>query len=157
MKIRIKVVPALAAALLAFAPGPLLAVDAGEPPARSNPDHAAGKRAIEARDWNGAIKSLTSAAQQDSRNADIQNLLGYAYRNSGQLDPAFKHYQRALQLDPQHMGAHEYIGEAYLMANNPAKAEEHLATLKRLCRAAFCEEYSDLSKKIAQYRARATK
>src|SRR5262245_34187625 len=54
MKIRIKVVPALAAALLAFAPGPLLAVDAGEPPARSNPDHAAGKRAIEARDWNGA-------------------------------------------------------------------------------------------------------
>lgn len=155
MQIRTKLVPALAAALLAFAPGRLPAVDSGEPPPPVNSDHAAGKRAIEARDWSGAIKSLTSAAQRDSRNADIQNLLGYAYRNSGQLDPAFKHYQRALQLDPQHVGAHEYIGEAYLMANNPAKAEEHLATLKRLCRTAICEEYNDLSKKIAQYRARA--
>lgn len=35
--------------------------------------------------------------------------------HSGQLDLAFKHYQRALQLDPRHLGAHEYIGEAYLM------------------------------------------
>jgi hypothetical protein len=40
------------------------------------------------------------------------------------------------------------------MANNPAKAEEHLAQLKRLC-PSVCEEYDDLSKKLAQYRARA--
>jgi Flp pilus assembly protein TadD len=153
MRIRTKLVPALVVAVLALAPGAAAAVDMDPSPPVSS-DHAAGKKAIEARDWNTAIKSLTSAAQRDSRNADIQNLLGYAYRNSGQLEPAFNHYQRALQLDPRHLGAHEYIGEAYLLAGNPAKAEEHLAALKRFCATASCEEYADLSRKIAQYRAR---
>ena len=152
MQIRTKLVPALVAALLTLATGSVTAVDDPVPAVSS--DHAAGRKAIEARDWTGAIKSLTSAAQRDSRNPDIQNLLGYAYRNSGQLEPAMKHYQRALQLDPRHLGAHEYIGEAYLMANNPAKAEEHLAALKRYCPSAACDPYEDLRKKIETYRAR---
>lgn len=141
----------LVAAALAGAPARIMAVDSDPAPPVSG-EHAAGKKAIEARDWNGAIKSLTAAAQRDSRNADIQNLLGYAYRNAGQLDPAFKHYQRALQLDPRHRGAHEYIGEAYLMADNLAKAEEHLAALKRIC-LSVCEERDDLMKSIERYRA----
>jgi Flp pilus assembly protein TadD len=146
-------VPALVAALLAAAPGPSLAVDTDTSPTLSA-EHAAGKKAIDAKNWSGAIKSLTAAAQRDGRNADIQNLLGYAYRNAGQLEDAFKHYLLALKLDPRHLGAHEYIGEAYLMANNPAKAEEHLAALKQLCPFG-CEEYDDLRKKLEGHRARA--
>jgi len=142
---------ALLTTLLAIASAPTLAVDSDPSPPASN-DHAAGKKAIDAGDWNGAIKSLTAAAQREPRNADIQNLLGYSYRKSGQLDPAFKHYERALQLDPRHLGAHEYIGEAYLMANNPAKAEEHLSALKKIC-LRVCEERDDLAKSIERYRA----
>src|SRR5439155_14364178 len=99
---------------------------------------------------------LSSAALRDTRNADIQNYLGHAYRQSGQLELAFAHYRRALQLDPRHRGAHEYIGEAYLMANNLTKAEEHLAALQRICLIP-CEEYEDLKKAVADYRARAAK
>jgi Flp pilus assembly protein TadD len=153
MLIRTKFVPVLAAALLILAAGRVAAIDSDPSPPPSG-DYATGKKAIEARDWNGAITSLTKAAQRDSRNADIQNLLGYAYRNSGQLDPAFKHYQRALQIDPRHLGAHEYIGEAYLMTNDVAKAEEHLAQLRRHCPTAACEPYEDLRKKIETHRAR---
>jgi len=119
----------------------------------NNPDFAQGKRAVEARDWKAAIKWLTAADKRGGRNADIQNYLGFAYRNDGQLDASFKHYEQALKIDPRHRGAHEYIGEAYLMTRNLAKAEEHLAALKRAC-PAVCEEYDDLSKKIADYRAR---
>jgi tetratricopeptide (TPR) repeat protein len=119
----------------------------------NNPDFAQGKRAVEARDWKAAIKWLTAAEKRASRNADIQNYLGFAYRNDGQLDISFKHYEQALKIDPRHRGAHEYIGEAYLLTRNLAKAEEHLAALKRAC-PAVCEEYDDLSKKIADYRAR---
>jgi Flp pilus assembly protein TadD len=142
----------LLAAFLAATPCPAIAVDDDSAPVSA--EHAAGKKAIRAKDWNGAIQALTAAAQRDGSNADIQNLLGYAYRNAGQLDAAFKHYHQALKLDPRHLGAHEYIGEAYLMANNPAKAEEHLARLKQLCPIA-CEEYDDLRKKLDQHRARA--
>ena len=143
---------------LALLPGAPLADPTDETPkeAQLDPDYSAGKAAIAAKDWNAAIRSLSSAALRDTRNADIENYLGYAYRQSGQLQLAFAHYQRALQLNPRHRGAHEYIGEAYLMANNPNKAEEHLAALQRICLIP-CEEYEDLKKAVADYRARAAK
>ena len=116
-----------------------------------DPDYAAGKKAVEARNWNAAIKSFSSASLRDPDNADLQNYLGFSYRRLGQLEPAFKHYQRALTLNPRHRGAHEYIGEAYLMVKNLAKAEEHLAALDRLCLLP-CEEYADLKAKVAAYK-----
>jgi tetratricopeptide (TPR) repeat protein len=119
--------------------------------ARLDPDYANGRRAVEAKDWNTAIRLLSSAALRDTRNAEIQNYLGYAYRNSGELSAAFKHYARALQINPRHRGAHEYLGEAYLMINNVAKAEEHLATLKNICLIP-CDEVGILQGKIAEYR-----
>ena len=119
-------------------------------------DYAIGKQAIELKDWNTAIRALSAAAQRNTGNADLQNYLGYAYRNTGRLDVAFKHYERALQLNPQHRGAHEYIGEAYLMVNNLAKAEEHLAALRKICLTP-CEEHDDLAKAIADYRRRVGK
>ena len=129
------------------------AVDTEEQPgaAQLDPDYAAGRKAIEARDWNAAIKYFSSAALRAPDNADIQNYLGYAHRKTGKLEPAFKHYRRALELNPRHRGAHEYVGEAYLMVNNLAKAEEHLAALDRLCLLP-CEEYSDLKARVAAYK-----
>ena len=134
------------------------AVDTDDDPAAAklDPDYAAGKKAIEAKDWSAAIKSLSSAALRDTRNADLQNYLGYACRNAGQMELAFKHYGRALQLNQRHRGAHEYVGEAYLLVNNLAKAEEHLAALQKICLIP-CEEYEDLKKKVDAYRKSALK
>ena len=125
--------------------------EAPSPAVRTDPDYAAGKQAVDKKDWGRAIEALNKAAANDSRNADIQNYLGYAYRNSGQMDLAFKHYEQALALNPKHRGAHEYVGEAYLMVNNLAKAEEHLAALDRLC-TFKCEEYTELKEKIAAFK-----
>lgn len=143
---------------LALLPGAIIADPTDEAPqeGRLDPEYAAGRAAIAAKDWNTAIRSLSSAALRDTRNADIENYLGYAYRQSGQLELAFTHYRRALQLDPRHRGAHEYIGEAYLLINNLPKAEEHLAALQRICLIP-CEEYEDLKKAVADYRARAAR
>ena len=113
-------------------------------------DLAAGKAAIEAKDWKKAIDNLNRAAATEPRNADIQNYLGYANRKSGSLDAAFRHYTEGLRLDPRHRGAHEYIGVAYLKAKQPAKAQEHLAKLETIC-GKNCEEYKDLAKEIAAY------
>ena len=143
-----------AAMLLACGAAGADPVDDDPAAAQRDPDYASGKKAIEAKDWNAAIKSLNSAALRDTKNADIQNYLGYAYRNAGQMDMAFKHYERALQLNPRHRGAHEYVGEAYLMVNNLAKAEEHLAALQKICLIP-CEEYDDLRKEIVKYRKKA--
>ena len=94
--------------------------------------------------------------RDEPRNADIHNLLGYSYRKQAtpDLPKAFEHYKTAIRLDPRHKGAHEYIGEAYLMDKKPAEAEKHLAALAQICGNTSCEEYADLAKAIADYKAR---
>jgi tetratricopeptide (TPR) repeat protein len=115
-----------------------------------DPDFAAGKRAIGAGDWEGAIKALTSAGLRDPRNADIQNYLGYAYRRQRQFGPAMRHYQQALMLNPRHRSAHEHLGEAYLAQGDLAKAKGQLAALEQICLIP-CDEYDDLKRAIAEY------
>ena len=110
-----------------------------------------GKQAIEAQDWERAASHLERAARSDPRNADVFNLLAYSYRHLDRIDDAFAYYGRALDLDPRHLGAHEYIGEAYLIVGDPAKAEEHLATLTEIC--ASCEETEELAEAIESYKA----
>jgi tetratricopeptide (TPR) repeat protein len=119
--------------------------------AQLEPDFAAGKKALGAEDWNGAIAALKFAALRDPRNADIQNYIGYAYRRLRQLGPALGYYQQALILNPRHRGAREHLGEAYLVLGEPAKAEQLLAELENLCLIP-CEEYDDLKRAIAVYK-----
>jgi tetratricopeptide (TPR) repeat protein len=124
--------------------------------AQLDPDFAAGKRALLAEDWNAAIAALKLAALRDPRNADIQNYIGYAYRRLRQLGPAMGHYQQALMFNPRHRSAHEHLGELYLVLREPAKAEEHLAELERICLLP-CAELGDLERAIAIYRGSATR
>ena len=142
------------AAIVAFAP--VAAADPAEVDpdlAARDEDYAAGKRAVEKRDWVEAARLFERAQIRNPDHADLQNILGFSYRNLKQYDLAFKHYRRAIELDPRHRGAHEYIGEAYLMTGNLADAEKHLAALKEICLLP-CEELKDLDHAIARYRTK---
>ena len=114
----------------------------------------AARDAIAAQQWAKALDLLKAQQPRLNRNADLHNLLGFAHRKqaSPDLDKSFEHYRLALDIDPGHRGAHEYIGEAYLMRKQPDKAREHLQTLQRLCGGIACEEYQDLAKALAAYR-----
>ncbi len=147
---------ALAAVIAVATALPCLA-DPGETDSRAatiDPDYATGKQALERKDWREATRRFSQAALRDPNNADLQNYLGYSYRNLKQLDLAFKHYKRALELNPRHRGAHEYIGEAFLLMKDLAKAQEHVAALESICLLP-CEELSDLKEKIAAYKSAA--
>ena len=109
------------------------------PAAPEDPDYAAGKRAVEAMNWQAALDAFNKVVAKDPGNANAQNYLGYTYRKSGKLDLAFKHYEEALRLNPKHRGAHEYMGEAYLMVNNDQT--ETAQGLDRFASSA-CEEYT---------------
>jgi Flp pilus assembly protein TadD len=121
------------------------------PRVQESPDMVAGRAAVEAKNWPAALGAFGKVVANEPNNPNGHNMLAYSYRKSGNLDMAFKHYNEALRIDPKHRAAHEYLGEAYLMANNLAKAEEHLKVLDGLCFFG-CEEYSDLKKAVAEYR-----
>lgn len=143
----------LVAAALVLGPA-AHAADSGPatPAAAPVSDLDAARALIKAKDWKGAFDKLNSAVAADPKNADVQNLLGYSYRKTGKLDLAQKHYDEALRLSPDHRGAHEYVGELYLMKDDVAKAERHLGELRRICGTAGCEEFKELSQAIAEYR-----
>jgi Flp pilus assembly protein TadD len=132
--------------LVALPPASGASADAAPPV--NNADYDLGADAVKAREWDRAVHHLTIAARAEPANADVQNLLGYTYRNQGKFELAFTHYGNALKLDPNHRGAHEYIGEAYVLTGNRAKAQEHLVALERIC-GRGCEEYQDLARALA--------
>ncbi|MBV7415751.1 M48 family metallopeptidase [Aeromonas sp. sif2433] len=98
---------------------------------------------VGAQQWQQAEALLRDLRQDAANSADVWNWSGYVARKSGRLAQAFPYYDKALRLDPEHRGAHEYLGEAYLQNGEPQKAQEQLWILQGLC--GRCEEADDLS------------
>lgn len=110
------------------------------------------EKAVKAKDYSKAIGLLERMVADTPRNADAFNYLGYSHRKLGNRDQALTYYTRALQIDPNHRGANEYLGELYLDMNDLPKAEERLAVLSRVC-GARCEEYRDLREQVEKFKA----
>ena len=106
------------------------------------------RKLIARKDFAGAIKLLRQIVVQQPRNADAQNLLGYSLRQTGQMAEAEAWYLKALKLQPNHLGANEYLGELYVLTGQKAKAQARLATIAKICGNTTCEEYLDLAKAI---------
>ncbi|MBI3197882.1 MAG: hypothetical protein HYZ40_10330 [Rhodospirillales bacterium] len=118
----------------------------------ADPNYTRAKAMIEARDYANALPLLQQVVARDPKNADAYNLMGFATRKSGNPNGSLQYYQQALAIDARHLGAHEYIGEAYLMLDQPAQAEQHLARLDSLC-VFGCAEYRMLKAAVANYKA----
>ena len=116
----------------------------------ADPDYTAAVKSIKAEKFAAALPLLEGVVKRDPTNADAYNWLAYAIRKNGDPAASIPLYEKALALDPKHRGAHEYIGEAYLMLGNLPKAKEHLARLDKLCFFS-CEEYRDLKKAVEAY------
>jgi tetratricopeptide (TPR) repeat protein len=112
---------------------------------------AAAVAEIEAQDYAAAIEILDQVVLQESGNADAHNYLGYSHRKLGHTDLALQHYKRALQIEPNHVGANEYLGELYLELGDLPKAEQRLAVLESVC--PTCEESAELRALVDAYKA----
>ena len=111
-----------------------------------------GREAIARQDWAGAQALLRQAVERNPQSADAHNLYAFSMRKgpNPQMDQVFRHYNEALRLNPQHLAAREYLGEAYLMTGNVAKAKDLLAELDRMCKAG-CEEQAKLKQEISLF------
>jgi cytochrome c-type biogenesis protein CcmH/NrfG len=117
-------------------------------------DYNAGKTAVENKQWKVAAAHFNRAATLDPESADAWNMLGYSSRWAGNYKDAFAAYDKALKIDPTHVGAHSYLGVAYVKTDDLTKARAQLVTVEKLCGSTDCDEYKLLSKAISEYKAK---
>jgi len=106
---------------------------------------------VDAKDYRGAMPILEKILAQNPRNADALNLMGYCSRKTGEGEDAEEYYQKALAINPNHLGANEYLGEYYLEEKNLKKAQERLKVLSKACNG--CWEQKQLEAAIAKFKA----
>ena len=87
--------------------------------------------------FDKSIKLLEKIAKRKDlgeKKADVYNLLGFSYRKHSEpnLDKALESYKIALEANPEHLGAHEYLGELYITLGNIDKANEMLIKLEEI-------------------------
>ncbi|HEY8441638.1 MAG TPA: tetratricopeptide repeat protein [Xanthobacteraceae bacterium] len=116
------------------------------------PDLASVRAKIKAQDYKAAIEELTPMLTSN-QHADVYNLMGFSLRKTGDYKQAYTFYRKALDFDPEHKGALEYLGELYVETGQIDKAKENEARLKALCPSG-CEELADLQKAIGSASAK---
>jgi tetratricopeptide (TPR) repeat protein len=94
------------------------------------------------------LDALARAQAAVGPHPDVLNYMGFASRKLGQLDDALAYYGEALAIDPNHLGANEYLGELYLQMGDVARARRQLARLDDLC-AYGCVQREELARWIA--------
>jgi len=90
--------------------------------------------------YSKAYDKLLKAYNEDKKNPDILNYLGFTLRKAGNFEEAEKFYLAGLEIKPDHKGINEYLGELYVKTNRIELAKERLEVLKG-CK---CEEYEEL-------------
>jgi tetratricopeptide (TPR) repeat protein len=124
---------------------PVLAVD--NVTSREAPDLASVRAKIKAKEFKAALAELTPMLATHEH-ADVYNLMGFCLRKTGDYTQAYTFYRKALDYDPEHKGALEYLGELYVETGQLDKAREHVALLRKLCPGG-CEELIDLEAAVA--------
>jgi tetratricopeptide (TPR) repeat protein len=112
-------------------------------------------RLIKHEKYSDAIPHLFMALADKPNSTDILNYIGYAYRMIGNYRASLDYHKRALAIEPDHKGTHEYLGELYLQTNDLTSAQAELTTLTGLCPSG-CDERDMLTKAIAIYTPPAT-
>ena len=94
--------------------------------------------------YEKALEHLIKSNKEKPNQPDTLNYLGFATRKLGDYEKGEEYYLLGLQIDPEHKGINEYLGELYVVTDRIDLAKERLSVLKN-CN---CEEYKELKEII---------
>ena len=103
-----------------------------------------GKTEKAQKNYTKAQKLLLKSNEKKPLQADTLNYLGFTTRKLGDYSKGEEFYLQGLQIEPNHKGINEYLGELYVVTNRLDLAKERLEVLK----ACNCEEYEELKEII---------
>ena len=91
-----------------------------------------------------AQKLLLKSNSKKPNQADTLNYLGFTTRKLGDYENGEKYYLQGLEIEPNHVGINEYLGELYVATNRLNLAKERLKILENCS----CKEYTQLKEVI---------
>ena len=94
--------------------------------------------------YKKALEYLIKSNKEKPNQPDTLNYLGFATRKLGDYEKGEEYYLLGLQINPEHKGINEYLGELYVVTDRIDLAKERLIVLKN-CN---CEEYKELKEII---------
>ena len=94
--------------------------------------------------YKKAFKLLLVSNKKKPNNPDTLNYLGFTSRKLGDFEKGENYYLEGLDIEPNHVGINEYLGELYVATNRIELAKERLNVLIN-CN---CEEYKELKEII---------
>ena len=94
--------------------------------------------------YKKAQKLLLRSNSKKPNQADTLNYLGFTTRKLGDYENGEKYYLQGLEIEPNHVGINEYLGELYVATNRLNLAKERLKILEN-CN---CKEYTQLKEVI---------
>ena len=124
--------------------------DDSAPSEKIDKRYADAVKAAHNKDYKKAIEILDKLVKEKPNDADVHNMLGYSLRKSGNKDLGMTEYQRALVINPAHLGALEYQGELFLELKDLKNAKSNLTKLEKIC-GKSCTEYKTLSTAIESF------
>ena len=95
--------------------------------------------------YQKAQKLLIVSNNKKPLQANTLNYLGFTTRKLGDYENGENYYLLGLEIDPNHVGINEYLGELYVVTNRIDLAKERLNVLE----SCNCEEYDELKEIIA--------
>jgi tetratricopeptide (TPR) repeat protein len=95
--------------------------------------------------YEKAQKLLIKSNNKKPLQADTLKYLGFTTRKLGDYEKGEKYYLMGLEIEPNHNGINEYLGELYIVTNRIDLAKERLKVLE----SCNCEEYNELKEIIA--------
>ena len=87
---------------------------------------------------------LVKSNKKKPNQADTLNYLGFTTRKLGDFENGEKYYLLGLEIEPNHVGINEYLGELYVVTYRLDLAKERLKVLE----SCNCEEYNELKEII---------
>jgi len=148
---RLAMIAALTALSLGFASHAFSMGSDSTTPAAKTDDYKMAVDLIDDEKYSAAIPLLQKSIAEKGDYADALNQLGFANRKMGNWKAGMEYYLKALSLEPNHLGANEYLGELYLEQKDLPNAEKQLAILKSAC--GDCDEFDELEDAIDDYKS----
>ena len=103
-----------------------------------------GKNEKAQKKYSKAQKLLLKSNKKKPLQANTLNYLGFTTRKLGDYEKGEEYYLQGLQIEPNHNGINEYLGELYMATNRIDLAKERLNVLKNC----GCKEYKQLKEII---------